>query len=99
MGPRQSRLPLNVHKDGSSIRARVSSVSFFERANGVQDLAQVRYTKARRASGNAEEQISHWIATIQYVYGEPSEPEAPALESTRLQDRRVSRRRKSLPLR
>ena len=64
--------PLNLHKDGSSIRARVSSVSFFERASGIDDLAQVRYTKARRASGSAEEQLSHWISTIQYVYGEPS---------------------------
>ncbi len=54
------------------IRARVSSVSFFKRASGVEDLAQVRYTKARRASGSAEEQLSHWISTIQYVYGEPS---------------------------
>ena len=64
--------PLNLHKDGSSVRARVSSVSFFQRASGIEDLAQVRYTKGRRASGSAEEQLSHWISTIQYVYGEPS---------------------------
>lgn len=64
--------PLNVHKDGSSVRAQVISVSFFKRANGLQDLAQVRYTKARRASGGAEEQVAHWISTIQYAYGEPS---------------------------
>jgi len=64
--------PLNVYKDGSSVRAQVSSVSFFMRANGVADLAQVRYTKARRQAGAADEQVTHWIATIQYAYAEPS---------------------------
>ena len=64
--------PLNVHKDGSTVRAHVSSVSFFKRSSGIQDLAQVRYTKARRASGTADEQVSHWIATVQYAYTEPS---------------------------
>jgi type IV secretion system protein VirB8 len=64
--------PLNTSKDGSSVRAQVSAVSFFERGNGVADLAQVRYTKARRASSSANDQVTHWIATVQYVYGEPS---------------------------
>lgn len=64
--------PLNAYKDGSSVRAQVSAVSFFERANGVEDLAQVRYTKTRRSSASASDQVTHWIATIQYVYGEPS---------------------------
>ena len=49
----------------------MQSVSFFERANGVTDLAQVRYLKAER-QGTAAEKASHWIATIQYVYGTPS---------------------------
>ena len=39
---------LNVHKDGSSVRAQVNSVSFFTRASGLSDLAQVRYLKAAR---------------------------------------------------
>ena len=64
--------PLNAFKDGSSVRAQVSAVSFFERGNGVADLAQVRYTKSRRASSSANDQVTHWIATVQYVYGEPS---------------------------
>lgn len=34
--------PLNVHKDGSTVRVQVESVSFFRRASGVTDLAQVR---------------------------------------------------------
>jgi len=66
------RSPLHAHKDGSSVRAQVTSVSFFKRGNGIEDLAQVRYTKAQRASTTADEQISHWIATVQYTYADPS---------------------------
>ena len=62
--------PLNLYKDGSALKADVSAMSFFERANGVSDLAQVRYTKTRR-QGNAE-QATHWIATIQYAFGQPA---------------------------
>ncbi len=62
--------PLNLYKDGSSLRAEVSAVSFFERANGVSDLAQVRYTRSQR-QGNSE-RVTHWIATIQYAFGTPA---------------------------
>jgi len=64
--------PLNVHKDGSTVRAQVESVSFFQRGNGVTDLAQVRYVKAERQGSDAEEHFTHWIATLQYVYTAPS---------------------------
>ena len=64
--------PLNVYKDGSSVRVQVSAVSFFERANSVEDLAQVRYTKLRRSSANASDEVTQWIATVQYTYGDPS---------------------------
>ncbi len=64
--------PLNAYKDGSSVRAQVSAVSFFERGDGVEDLAQIRYTKTRRTSASAKDQVTHWIATVQYVYGEAS---------------------------
>ena len=64
--------PLNVYKDGTTVRAQVTSISFFTRANGIADLAQVRYVKGKRPSGGGEEQLTHWIATIQYAYGEPS---------------------------
>jgi type IV secretion system protein VirB8 len=62
--------PLNTYRDGSSIRAQVTSVSFFKKASGVTDLAQVRYVKAKRPAGGAEEQKSHWIATVQYAFAE-----------------------------
>jgi type IV secretion system protein VirB8 len=60
--------PLNVHKDGSTVRAQVESVSFFQRGSGISDLAQVRYVKAERQGDGAEERFTHWIATLQYVY-------------------------------
>ena len=63
--------PLNVHRDGTSVRVQVSSITFFERSSGVEDLAQVRFIKTLR-SGNGAEQISHWIATVQYVYATPA---------------------------
>jgi type IV secretion system protein VirB8 len=64
--------PLNVYKDGTTVRAQVTSVSFFKRASGVQDLAQVRYVKAKRSAGSAVEEATHWIATVQYAYADPS---------------------------
>jgi type IV secretion system protein VirB8 len=64
--------PLNLFRDGTSIRADVRAVSFIQRANGVQDLAQVRYTKYRRQGGGELEIPTHWVATIQYVFAEPS---------------------------
>jgi type IV secretion system protein VirB8 len=70
--PTNPASPLNVYKDGTSVRAQVVSVSFFKRANGVADLAQVRYVKARRAAGGTDEQLTHWIATLQYAYADPS---------------------------
>jgi type IV secretion system protein VirB8 len=70
--PTNAASPLNLHKDGSSVRAQVESVSFLERASGVTDLAQVRYLKAERRGPGVEERFTHWIATIQYAYGAPS---------------------------
>jgi type IV secretion system protein VirB8 len=66
------RSPLNIHKDGSIVEAQVTAVSFFQRANGVSDTAQVRYLKSERVAAGAPERLSHWTATIQYSYGAPS---------------------------
>jgi type IV secretion system protein VirB8 len=70
--PSNPSSPLNLHKDGSSVRVQVQAVSFFRRGNGVEDLAQVRYLKAER-QGGAAEHVTHWIATIQYAYAAPSQ--------------------------
>jgi type IV secretion system protein VirB8 len=64
--------PLNVHKDGSSVRVQVEAVSFFRRGNGISDLAQVRYLKAERPGGGGDERFTHWVAAVQYAYGPPS---------------------------
>jgi len=71
--PHNPGSPLNLHKDGSSVRVEVQAVSFFRRASGVTDLAQVRYLKAQRAAGGSDERTSHWIATLQYAYATPSQ--------------------------
>jgi type IV secretion system protein VirB8 len=71
--PHNPASPLNVHKDGSTVRVQVQSVSFFQRGNGVSDLAQVRYLKAQREGGGSDEQVTHWIATIQYAFVAPSQ--------------------------
>ena len=63
--------PLNIYRDGTSVRVQVSSITFFERSGGVKDLAQIRFVKTQRA-GNGTEQRSHWIATVQYVYAAPA---------------------------
>lgn len=66
------RSPLNLYKDGTTVRAQVTSVSFFTRSDGVTDLAQVRYFKAKRQGGSAQEARSYWIASIRYTYAAPS---------------------------
>ena len=63
--------PLNLHRDGGLVRAQVQSVSFFKRASGVSDLAQVRYVQSEQQSADAQPRITRWIATIQFAYATP----------------------------
>jgi len=70
--PNNPHSPLNLHKDGSVVSVQVESVSFFKRASGVADMAQVRYLKAERPGLGAPEHVSHWIATVEYAYTTPS---------------------------
>jgi len=69
--PTNPSSPLNLYKDGTTVRVEVQSVSFFTRASGLTDLAQVRYLKAMRPAAGAGETFSHWIATLQYAYASP----------------------------
>jgi type IV secretion system protein VirB8 len=64
--------PLNLHRDGSVVRAQVQAVSFFKRASGISDLAQVRYLKTELSGVGAQPHSTPWIATIQYAYATPS---------------------------
>ena len=63
--------PLNVHRDGSTDAVRIESVSFFKRASGASDLAQVRFVRIAREGNGAPGQSTHWIASIEYRYGGP----------------------------
>ena len=69
--------PLNVHRDGSTETVRIESVSFFKRASGASDLAQVRYTRILQRGGDAPGRATHWIASIGYRYGKP--PDDPRM--------------------
>jgi type IV secretion system protein VirB8 len=69
--------PLNLYRDGTTVEARVSSVSFFTRSDGVTDIAQVRYVKAKRLAGSSDEQKSYFIASIRYAFAAP--PSEPAM--------------------
>lgn len=67
--------PLNVYKDGTTVRVQVRSVSFIKRESGTDDLAQVRFMRVTRPGGSGVEQPTYWIATIQYTYTKPATDE------------------------
>lgn len=67
--------PLNVHRDGTTVRVQIRSISFLKLASGRENLAQVRFTQYSRAGGTAEEQPSAWIATVEFAYAKPSSDE------------------------
>jgi type IV secretion system protein VirB8 len=75
------RSPLNTHEDGSTATVRIESVSFFKRASGASDLAQVRFARIERAGQGegAPGTVTHWIASIQYRYGKP--PDDPRIRA------------------
>jgi type IV secretion system protein VirB8 len=69
--------PLNLNADGSTVRVQVNAVSFLSPASGRNDLAQVRFLTARAPAGQGAgqggtEQVTQYVATLQYAYGEPS---------------------------
>jgi type IV secretion system protein VirB8 len=63
--------PLNLNADGSTVRVQVNAVSFLSPASGRDDLAQVRFLTARSAGGGTE-QVTQYVATLQYAYGPAS---------------------------
>jgi type IV secretion system protein VirB8 len=65
--------PLNLHRDGGTVSVQIQAVSFLRRASGIMDTAQVRYLKSEAAHGGPTVMVSHWIATIQYVYSKAAE--------------------------
>lgn len=71
--------PLNMHKDSSTESIRIESISFFKRADGTSDLAQVRYARIEHQGVGLTGPVSHWIASIKYRYGRP--PDDPRTRS------------------
>ncbi len=63
--------PLNLYRDGTTVRAQVISVTFLkvERAGG---LAQIRFVRRLRPAPDAAEQLTHWIAAVRYQYSAPA---------------------------
>jgi type IV secretion system protein VirB8 len=68
--------PLNRFRDGTTVKASIAAVSFFQRGTGLTDLAQVRFSRLTRPGGSGAEQRSHWIATIHYQFGKPATDES-----------------------
>lgn len=64
--------PLNIYKDGTSIRTQVRSTTFLKLDSRKDRLAQVRFTRFMRPGGTGEEQSSHWVSTIEFAYVRPS---------------------------
>lgn len=70
--PSNSQSPLNVFKDGTTVRVQVRAVSFLQLQSGRDRLAQVRFSRYARPGGTGEEQVSHWVSTVEFAYGPPS---------------------------
>jgi type IV secretion system protein VirB8 len=64
--------PLNVFKDGTTVSVAIWSTTSLKLGSGKENVAQVRFSKATRAGGSGAEQVTHWIATIEYAYTKPS---------------------------
>ena len=64
--------PLNRYKDGTELHVDVQAVSFLNTAGHPSDLAQVRYAVTHLSGGDTPSQVTHWIATLQYAYVDPS---------------------------
>lgn len=64
--------PLNLYKDGTTVQARVTSVTFLKEADHDPGLAQVRYVRRVQPAGDGAEQSSHWIASVRFDYAQPA---------------------------
>jgi type IV secretion system protein VirB8 len=64
--------PLVLYKDGTTITVHIKGITFLEPDSGARDTAQIRFTTEKRPGGSAAPQVTHWLSTIKYGYGEPS---------------------------
>lgn len=70
--PANPQSPLRRYRDGTSLRTQVTSVTFLEATRDGLPVAQVRYQLNRRPPGGGTEEVTRWIATLQYDYTTPS---------------------------
>jgi type IV secretion system protein VirB8 len=70
--PSNPQSPLQMYRDGTTLHASVTSVIFLQSRGGGSPVAQVRYQIGKRNAGSGTEQMSYWIATLQYQYITPS---------------------------
>ena len=66
--------PINLYKDGTTIRVQIRSISFLSLGSG-KEVAQVRFTKFARPGGTGDDQATHWVSTIDFAYSKPSSDE------------------------
>lgn len=66
--------PINVYKDGTTVRVQIRSISFLKLGSG-KEVAQVRFSKFARPGGTGDEQVTHWVSTIDFAYSKPSSDE------------------------
>jgi len=64
--------PLVKYKDGTTVTVHIQGITFLELDSGAKDTAQIRFTTETRKGGSGNPQITHWLSTIKYAYGEPS---------------------------
>jgi type IV secretion system protein VirB8 len=64
--------PLVKYKDGTTVTVHVKGITFLEPESGAKDTAQIRFTTEKRQGGNAAPQVTHWLSTVKFAYGEPS---------------------------
>ena len=63
---------LNQCADGTTVRVQLHAVSFLSPASVRREVVQVRFLTARQQGGQGAEQLTHYVATLQYAYGAPS---------------------------
>jgi|TARA_R110000803_G_scaffold20907_3_gene53250 type IV secretion system protein VirB8 len=68
--------PFALYQNGQTVTARINNIAFI--ANNV---AQVRFVKVVSRPGNAPDELSNWIATINYKYVDRPETEAGRLDN------------------
>jgi type IV secretion system protein VirB8 len=73
--------PINAYKDGTTVDVSIRGTTRLKVGQVRGQVAQVRFTKRTRVGGGGTEQLTHWIATIEYAYGKPSEDDADRQEN------------------